>query len=399
MSGSPDKDAARADEPDDVGEEPSPASAGAVDMAALVASGDVDALLDLARACRAGTGGTKRDLQKCFACYSEAAKLGSAEAEYSVALFYLSGGVVPQDLKEGAARLRVAADGGYLPAKVYLANLYELGVHFAADPSKADVWYRSAARAAAITADAESSEYAKAMADLGCARYCLERAEDTTVPEAERERLLKKAKAYGYQLALRRDSRASVTPPEPPALATPAASDEARREPPSREAAKEKKVTGKPVPASRDVTVRTRVEPTAGAALAAFFYATLFLAGSIAAAYFLTIGATELLQRGASIPLLARYPRALFPAAVVLFGILPALLMYKTLTVLRAAGVAAILGGAGYALWGAPHATLFGDKEVQALLVGAAGFLGALLVLGLWGGVKPKRRPPPRILT
>ena len=43
--------------------------------------------------------------------------------------------------------------------------------------------------------------------------------------------------------------------------------------------------------------------------------------------------------------------------------------------------------------------TLFADKEVQALLVGAAGFLGALLVLGLFGGVKPKRRPTPRILT
>jgi TPR repeat protein len=395
MSGSPDKDVARADEPEDVEEEAAPASVGRVDMAALVASGDVDALLDLARACRAGTGGIKRDLEKCFACYREAAKLGSAEAEYSVALFYLSGGVVAQDLKDGAARLRVAADGGYLPAKVYLANLYELGVHFAADPTKADVWYRSAARAAGITADAESPEYAKAMADLGCARYCLALAEDTTTPEAERERLLKKAKAYGYQLVLRRDSRASAAPPVAP---TPAAHGEGKLEPPSREAAK-KKEEEKPAQATRDATVKTRLEPTAGAALAAFFYATLFLAGSIAAAYFLTIGATELLQRGASIPLLAKYPRALFPAAVVLFGVLPAFLMYKALTVLRAVGVAAILGGAGYALWGAPYATLFGDKEVQALLVGAAGFLGALLVLGLWGGLKPKRRPPPRILT
>ena len=295
-----------------------------------------------------------------------------------MALFHLSGGVAAQDLKEGATRLRVAADGGYLPAKVYLANLYELGVHFAADPVKADVWYRSAARAAGITADAESAEYAKAMAELGCARYCLALAEDKTTPEAEQERLLKKAKAYGYQLALRRDSRASATPPEP---ATPAASEEPRKETPAPEAATKKKEE-KPASSARDATVRTRLEPTAGASMAAFFYAALFLAGSIAAAYFLTIGANELLQRGASIPLLAKYPRALFPIVVVLFGVLPAFLMYKAITVLRAAGVAVLLGGAGYALWGAPYATLFADKEVQALLVGAAGFLGALLVSG-----------------
>ena len=170
MSGSPDKDVARADEPEE-GARDEAASASAPDMAALVARADTDGLLDLARAYRAGTGGAPRDLPKCLACYREAAKLGSAEAEYSVALFYLSGGLVAQDLKEGAARLRVAADGGYLPAKVYLANLYELGVHFAEDPAKADVWYRSAARAAGVTADAQSPDYAKAMADLGCARF------------------------------------------------------------------------------------------------------------------------------------------------------------------------------------------------------------------------------------
>src|SRR5580692_2998402 len=178
MSGSPDKDVApasgHAEEPD---EGVSPGD-GALDMGTLRARGDADGLLELARAYRAGTGGMPRDLPKCLACYREAAKLGSAEAEYSVALFYLSGGVVAQDLKEGAARLRAAADGGYLPAKVYLANLYELGVHFAEDSTKADVWYRSAARAAEIKADAQSPEYAKAMADLGCARFCLALAED-----------------------------------------------------------------------------------------------------------------------------------------------------------------------------------------------------------------------------
>ena len=103
--------------------------------------------------------GVPRDLTKCLACYREAAALGSAEAEYAVALFLLSGGSVPQDLKEGAARLRSAADKGDLGAKVYLANLYELGVHYARDPEKADVWYRSAARGAGIQEAPGTQQY------------------------------------------------------------------------------------------------------------------------------------------------------------------------------------------------------------------------------------------------
>jgi len=108
-------------------------------LAELSEAGDVGAILELARQYRAGTADVPRDLERCLACYQAAADLGSAEAEYAVALFHLSGGVVDQDLKEGAARLRVAADGGYLPAKVYLANLYELGIHYSRDPEKADV--------------------------------------------------------------------------------------------------------------------------------------------------------------------------------------------------------------------------------------------------------------------
>jgi TPR repeat protein len=407
MSGSPDKDVApasgHAEEPD----EGVPPGDGALDMGTLRARGDADGLLELARAYRAGTGGMPRDLPKCLACYREAAKLGSAEAEYSVALFYLSGGVVVQDLKEGAARLRAAADGGYLPAKVYLANLYELGVHFAADSAKADVWYRSAARAADVTADAQSLEYAKAMADLGCARYCLALAEDEAIPEAERERLLKKAKAYGYQLALRRDSRASAAPARdsggptetPVAAEAQPANDEPTEEPPSRQAAKVAKVAKVSEKTPAPVIKKATEKGTVGAALAAFFYATLFVAGSVAAGYFLTFGAAELLHRGVNLPLLAEHPRVLFPVVVLLFGVLPALLMYKAMTVVRALGVGALLAGGGYALWGAPQATLVPDKELQALLLGVAGFLAALLVLGLWGGIKPKRKPPPRILT
>ena len=96
-----------------------------------VAEGDVDALLALAKTRRAA-----KDLKGCYEAYKSAADLGSMEAEYAVALFVMNGSVVPQDLKEGTMRLRSAADKGSIPAKVYLGNLYELGIHYKADPEK-----------------------------------------------------------------------------------------------------------------------------------------------------------------------------------------------------------------------------------------------------------------------
>ena len=92
------------------------AAASAATLEQLVAAEDVDGLLALAKAHRAGTDGVPKDLKKCLECYRAAAKLGSAEAEYAAALFHLSGGVVVQDLKEGAARLRVADRRGSRPS-------------------------------------------------------------------------------------------------------------------------------------------------------------------------------------------------------------------------------------------------------------------------------------------
>ena len=114
----------------------------------LAALGDVDALLDIARVYRAGSATVARDLKKCFEAYSAASLLGNADAEHATALFHLSGGVVPEDVVAAARLFRSAADKGHLPSKVYVANLYELGIHYRADPEKADVWYRNAARAA-----------------------------------------------------------------------------------------------------------------------------------------------------------------------------------------------------------------------------------------------------------
>jgi hypothetical protein len=379
------------------GEETAAEEAGApATLEELVAREDVDGLLALAKAHRGGTDGVTKDLKQCLACYAAAAKLGSAEAEYGAALFYLSGGVVAQDLKEGATRLRTAADGGFLPAKVYLANLYELGVHYAADTAKADVWYRNAARGAGIDADPAGDEYARAMADLGCVRYALALAEDPSASAEDRERFLKKAKAYGYQLKIRRD-RASMAAAEPAAVDAAAATTETVREASPKKAAKA-------APEPKDAEPKKRAAARAPSAsvlgsLAAFAYETMFVAASIAAGYLAHLGALELVHHGTAIPLLGHRLYLIIPILLAVIGVLPAFLMYKAGTVVRALAIAAIAGGAGYAVWEAGRALLFATREIQTLAFGVAGFLATLLVLGLFGGVKPPRRPPPRILS
>src|SRR5690606_15927821 len=71
------------------------------DLDALRARGDVPAILALARAYRSGALPGGRDLARCLEAYRAAAELGSGDAEYAVALFCMTGGVVPQDWKEG----------------------------------------------------------------------------------------------------------------------------------------------------------------------------------------------------------------------------------------------------------------------------------------------------------
>src|SRR5207249_1899863 len=135
----------------------------------------------------------------CLDCYQAAAELGSGEALHATAMFYFSGGVVAQDLKEGAQRFRSAAEKGYGPSKVFVANLYELGIQYKEDKEKADTWYRSVARGEGVKDDAGSPEYARAMAELGCVRYCLALISEEGTSAEDKEAFLAKAKAHGYQ--------------------------------------------------------------------------------------------------------------------------------------------------------------------------------------------------------
>ena len=405
-------------------------AADAYDLDALRARGDVPALLALAKAYRAGTAPTGRDLTRCLAAYRAAAELGSAEAEYAVALFTINGGtVVPQDLKEGTVRLRSAAEKGSVPAKVYLGNLYELGIHYKADPEKADVWYRNAARAAHIEAEPGSDDFHRALADLGCARHVLLLTRGPSLDDGEKQRLLARAKAHGYGLRVREEAAlegdratfigalasAEGAPAAPTATPPPVAVDlgrERKDTSPETKQAKQK-VEAKllpPPPKPVDPAVKAAEERVArlkkresaarnqrvAAALGAFGYALLFALAGVGAGYAATLGAAELATHGHPLPVLGNRTRLVFPMVLALVGVLPTWLVYRFGTVLKAVALGALVGGLGWVAWGTGRYAYHGDRPLQSLLFGLSGFLAGLLVLGLLGGAKHGKSPGKR---
>jgi hypothetical protein len=364
----------------------------------LEAAGDVEGLLARARAYRAGSPPFPRDLRKCFEAYAAAARLGSADAEYAVALFLVNGGPVPQDLKEGATRLRAAAERGSVPAKVFLGNMYELGIHYRADPEKADVWYRNAARSAGVSDAPGTDAHTRELAELGCARHALAVAERGGADEDTKARLLGRARAHGYGLRVKTDEAAA---PEPTAGATDA---------PTRATRDASAMVGALTEAeASDVVVPERAEgrghlkKSRGAApenreaggrghvsnaLAAFGYALLFLLAGVGAAYAAWHGARELVAHGTPLPLFGTRTDQVFPAVLGLIGVLPSLLVYRLGTFVKAVLAAGVMAGVGWISWGTGQAVLHAARPVQALAFALPGFVAALLVLGLVDGVK-----------
>jgi len=203
----------------------------------LVDAADVEGLLALAKVFRSGDETTPRDFVKCVEAYEAAASLGSTMGAHAAGVFHMTGGPVPRDEAKAASHFRTAADAGYIPSKVYLANLYELGIHYGADAKKAGVWYRSVARSADIEHSDDSEAYVVAMAELGCVRYCLKLADDDETSEDDRALYLRKARAHGYrpdgtpaptkQVRIDSGERASEPERRPALAATEAADDEA----------------------------------------------------------------------------------------------------------------------------------------------------------------------------
>lgn len=353
------------------------------DLASLKEAGDAEGLLALARAYRSGTAPGGRDMAKCFEAYKAAAELGDADAEYAVALFLVNGGPVAQDLKEGATRLRTAAERGSVPAKVFLGNLYELGIHYKADSEKADVWYRNAARSAGVTSAPGTDAHTRELAELGCVRYVLAVVERGGADEPTKARLLAKAKAHGHGL---REQAAREAPAEPaPDRATiegALASMEASAAPTAKPTA-ESKPQPKPKKASRAAP-----QTSAGDALAAFGYALLFLLAGLGAAYVAMLGVRELLAHGTKLPPALARTDVVFGAVLGVVGVLPSLLVYRASAVIKAIVAGAVMGGVGWVAWGTGQAVVHAVRVVHALAFALPGFAAALLVLGFVSGTK-----------
>lgn len=345
----------------------------------LVAAGDAPRLLELAKGYRAS-----RDLKACLACYEAASTLGSAEAQHAVALFLLSGGVVAKDEKRAAVLLREAADKGHLPSRVYVANLYELGIHYKQDAAKADVWYKNAARTAQIQEVPDSYGFAYAMADLGCVRYCLQVIADPETSEDDRVHFARKAKAYGY----REKGRETAPPPEP--TATLDDTQTAPERPPAKRAA-EAKVAAKPTPKEEEEKPRPKKPSslTVGPGLAAFGWALVLVGAAVAAGYLGLEGARLLVAKYG--PILGAHEERIVLGVSAGLAVVGALMVYTWKSVFKALFAAGLFAGLGWFVWRAPHTHLFHLQPAQGIAFGVAGFLAALLFLGIGGGAKKRR--------
>lgn len=367
----------------------------------LLANEDAPALVELGAAYRVGTPFVERDAFKALECFEAASRLGDADAEYLVGLAYFNGAGIGKDAAEGAKRMRSAAQRGSLRAKVYVANLYEMGVHYAHDAEKADVWYRNVARAAGIDSAPDTDEHELAMAELGCVRHCLALVADESLPKKDRAFYLKKAKAMGYGHRLKQAK--AVAEPAADATAgdrdvaqdTPAESSPDAPAPGGDEATEPSEGEPKADPKAKE-TAGDDVEEevllggqwTFAAGTLAFLAASFFLTAAAVAGWLAMEGSRALAEAGRAIPGIGTSHWAILAGTLVALGLLPATATYRPKVVASAALFgAATATGAWYA-WDVQH--VLWDRVVQAAAGGLAGVALVLLLLGLLGGTRAR---------
>lgn len=379
-------------------------------IGALRLANDVEGLMKLAKQYRAGQG-VPRDMKACFAAYAAAAELGSPVAQHAIGLFYLNGGVVGRDEKEAASQFRSAADQGHVASKVLVANFYELGIHYRADAAKADVWYRNAARAAGIEHEPGTPEYAGALADIGAVRHCLEIANLPSTSDADKARLLKLAKTYGYRpegsdsrpssisidamTPMSRTSAAIVAGLDAGA-ATPSADEPADRanRPSAKEAPRAKasgdgaKTEKKRAPAKDAVLTKEKV----GLGATAFVFTLIFMAVGLVSGHVLDRFAKDKVAGGSPVPVVGMHAELVLPILVGALGLLPNMLVYRRSAFFRALLLATASGIAGNILFGTGR-RFVETNVMQTTDFAAAGMLVGLFVFGVFvGGAKPGSR-------
>ena len=88
-------------------------------------------------------------------CWRPSAKLGNPKAAYNLALLYLDGQTLPQDVKRAAELLRIAADAGNPEAQYALATFYKEGTGVPKDLDKAVRLLQAASLADNVDAEVE----------------------------------------------------------------------------------------------------------------------------------------------------------------------------------------------------------------------------------------------------
>lgn len=354
--------------------DPSEPEAEEVERAPVTAEARIAALLDEARAARSA-----KDLTRAHALYTQAAALGSTDADYALGVFALAGQVVARDPRVGATHLRRAADQGHLQARVHLANVLDTGtVAGQPEPERAALFIRGVARSLGL-AGTETAADRRALAEAGVGRFIAE-IEDGTYEETERWN--KKARALGFG---RRGLQSE------PDLSAMTASDltPAPLAPPSTDAASSARPLIEPPPKPKvKPNVGPSRGPSAGEALAAAGFASLFLGAGWGIAFAATEAAQAAIEMGQVMPVLGTRIILLWPIAVGLVGVLPALLFYRGSAWLRSFGVALVTAFAGFMLHGTGKLLLVSPRELQALALGSAAFWLSLLVFGFAGGAK-----------
>jgi hypothetical protein len=261
----------------------------------------------------------------------------------------------------------------------------------------------------------ETEEFALAMAELGSVREFQILVEAGALSDDHRERLARRARLHGYELRARAPSdvaRSESFLPDAPVAsrrttpatdkpATTLAELEAKAAKPgaaksTREAGNRKAAPKPSKPSPQAAAKGDGSGVTFALGMVAFLYAIVFVATAAGAGYALTEAAKLLVTKHGPLPLLGKRVDLIMPAAFFLLAFVPQFLFYKASAVMKALLTAGVAGGFGWVAWGTGKGMFLPNPVQQSAGFAVAGFLTALLVVGVLGGAKGKkieRRP------
>jgi hypothetical protein len=205
---------------------------------------------------------------------------------------------------------------------------------------------------------------------------------DPETSEDDRVHFARKAKAYGY----REKGRETAPPPEPVATLDDTVTKPERPSAKTRAAGADAAAASEEAPAKKTRKERAPSSLTIGAGLVAFLWAALLVGAAVAAGYLGLEGVRLLVAKYG--PVLGAHEERIVLGVATAIGVVGALMVYTLKSVAKAILAAGLFAGLGWFVWRAPNLHLFHLQVAQAIAFGIAGFLAALLLLGLGGGAK-----------